>query len=63
MVSLVDGVLLAALVGTNACVLPLYLKLKRLDRAQAEYGRAVLDNTLSLVATLASTAEILAAWG
>ncbi|MCF4129177.1 hypothetical protein [Methylobacterium sp. SyP6R] len=41
MVSLVDGVLLAALVGTNACVLPLYLKLKRLDRAQAEYGRAV----------------------
>ncbi|TGE00650.1 hypothetical protein [Methylobacterium nonmethylotrophicum] len=40
MVSLVDGVLLAALVGTNACVLPLYLKLKRLDRAQAEYGRA-----------------------
>ena len=41
MVSLVDGVLLAALIGTNACVLPLYLKLKRLDRAQAEYGRAV----------------------
>ncbi|BAQ47205.1 MULTISPECIES: hypothetical protein [Methylobacterium] len=41
MVSLVDGVLLAALVGTTACVLPLYLKLKRLDRAQAEYGRAV----------------------
>ncbi|KMO28361.1 hypothetical protein [Methylobacterium aquaticum] len=41
MVSLVDGVLLAALVGTNACVLPLYLKLKRLDRAQAEYGQAV----------------------
>jgi len=28
-----------------------------------EYGRAVLDNTLALVATLASTAEILAAWG
>lgn len=29
----------------------------------AEYGRAVLENTLALVATLASTAEILAAWG
>ena len=28
-----------------------------------EYGQAVLDNTLALVATLASTAEILAAWG
>ena len=28
-----------------------------------EYGRAVLDNTLALVATLASTAEILTAWG
>jgi nicotinamidase-related amidase len=28
-----------------------------------EYGQAVLDNTLALVATLASTAEILGAWG
>lgn len=28
-----------------------------------EYGQAVLDNTLALVATLASTAEILSAWG
>ncbi len=41
MASLVDGVLLTALVATSACVVPMYLKLKRLDRAQAEYGRAV----------------------
>jgi hypothetical protein len=39
--SLVDGVLLVALVATSACVLPMYLKLKRLDRTQAEYGAAV----------------------
>ena len=41
MTPLVDGVLLVALVGTSACVLPMYLKLKRLDRTQAEYGRAM----------------------
>jgi len=41
MTSLVDGVLLAALLGTCACVVPMYLKLKRLDRTQAEYGRAM----------------------
>ena len=41
MASLVDGVLLVALVGTSACVVPMYLKLKRLDRTQAEYGRAM----------------------
>jgi hypothetical protein len=41
MASLVDGVLFAALVGTCACVVPMYLKLKRLDRTQAEYGRAM----------------------
>jgi nicotinamidase-related amidase len=29
----------------------------------AEYARAVLDNTLDLVATLATTADVLAAWG
>jgi nicotinamidase-related amidase len=28
-----------------------------------DYARAVLDNTLALVATLPSTAEVLAAWG
>ncbi len=41
MTTLVDGVLLAALVGTSACVVPMYIKLKRLDRTQAEYGRAM----------------------
>ncbi|GJD52811.1 hypothetical protein OPKNFCMD_5578 [Methylobacterium crusticola] len=41
MAALVDGVLLAALAGTSACVVPMYLKLKRLDRTQAEYGRAM----------------------
>ena len=40
MTGLVDGVLLAALLGTTACVVPMYLKLKRLDRTQAESGRA-----------------------
>ncbi|GEP03165.1 hypothetical protein [Methylobacterium oxalidis] len=44
MASLVDGVLLAALVGTSACVVPMYLKLKRLDRAQAAYGRAMAES-------------------
>lgn len=42
MASLVDGILLAALVSTCACVVPMYLKLKRLDRTQAEYGRAMV---------------------
>ncbi|MGV7034609.1 hypothetical protein [Methylobacterium symbioticum] len=41
MTGLVDFVLLAALAGTSACVVPMYLKLKRLDRTQAEYGRAM----------------------
>lgn len=41
MTSLVDVVLMAALAGTCACVVPMYLKLKRLDRTQAEYGRAM----------------------
>jgi hypothetical protein len=49
MVSLIDGVLLVALVATSACVLPLYVKLKRLDRAQAEYGRAVAASGQALV--------------
>ncbi len=46
--SLVDGVLLLALVATSACVVPMYLKLKRLDRAQAEYGAAVAASGLVL---------------
>ncbi|MFE1600189.1 hypothetical protein [Methylobacterium sp. ID0610] len=46
--SLVDGVLLAALVLTCACVLPMYLKLKRLDRVQAEYGRAFAQTSQAL---------------
>ena len=29
----------------------------------AEYAQAVIDNTLALVATVTTTAEILAAWG
>ncbi|KQP55208.1 hypothetical protein ASG40_09490 [Methylobacterium sp. Leaf399] len=39
MTPLVDTVLLLALIATSACVVPMYLKLKRLDRTQAEYGR------------------------
>ena len=46
--SLVDGILLLALVATSACVVPMYLKLKRLDRAQAEYGAAVAASGLAL---------------
>jgi hypothetical protein len=46
--SLVDAVLLAALVLTCACVLPMYLKLKRLDRTQAEYGRAFAQSSRAL---------------
>ena len=46
--SLVDAVLLGALVLTSACVLPMYLKLKRLDRIQAEYGRAFAQTSDAL---------------
>ncbi|WP_018260419.1 hypothetical protein [Methylobacterium sp. WSM2598] len=46
--SLVDGVLLGALVLTCLCVVPMYLKLKRLDRVQAEYGRAFAQTSQAL---------------
>ncbi len=46
--SLVDGILLIALVATSACVVPMYLKLKRLDRVQAEYGAAVTASGIAL---------------
>ncbi|GAA0274642.1 hypothetical protein LNAOJCKE_4151 [Methylorubrum aminovorans] len=46
--SLVDGILLIALVATSACVVPMYLKLKRLDRTQAEYGAAVAASGVAL---------------
>lgn len=46
---LVDAILLSALVGTCACVIPMYLKLRRLDRTQAEYGQAVLASGDALV--------------
>lgn len=49
MASWIDGVLLTALVGTSACVVPMYLKLKRLDRAQAAYGRAMAQSGDALV--------------
>ncbi len=44
MTPLVDTILLLALVGTSACVVPMYLKLKRLDRTQAEYGRILTQS-------------------
>ncbi|MBX9931924.1 MAG: hypothetical protein K2Y56_10365 [Methylobacterium sp.] len=44
MTPLVDTVLLLALVVTSACVVPMYLKLKRLDRTQAEYGRIFAES-------------------
>ncbi|KQP29947.1 hypothetical protein ASF49_14840 [Methylobacterium sp. Leaf104] len=40
----VDTILLVALVATSACVVPMYLKLKRLDRTQAEYGRILTQS-------------------
>ena len=40
----VDTILLIALVATSACVVPMYLKLKRLDRTQAEYGRILMQS-------------------
>jgi hypothetical protein len=46
--SLIDGILLVALVTTSACVVPMYLKLKRLDRTQAEYGAAVAASGVAL---------------
>ncbi|RVU15607.1 hypothetical protein [Methylobacterium oryzihabitans] len=46
--SVVDAVLFAALLLTCACVLPMYLKLKRLDRVQAEYGRAFAETSRAL---------------
>ena len=44
----VDTILLVALVATSACVVPMYLKLKRLDRTQAEYGAAVAASGVAL---------------
>ncbi|MGY2047693.1 hypothetical protein [Methylobacterium sp. JK268] len=46
--SLVDGILLGALVLTCLCVVPMYLKLKRLDRVQAEYGHAFAQTSHAL---------------
>ena len=48
MTPLVDTMLLAALVATSACVVPMYLKLKRLDRTQAEYGRRLAESGQAL---------------
>lgn len=48
MTPLVDTVLLLALVVTSACVVPMYLKLKRLDRTQAEYGRIFAESGQAL---------------
>ena len=44
----VDTILLVALVATSACVVPMYLKLKRLDRTQAEYGRILTQSGQAL---------------
>lgn len=44
----VDTILLLALVVTSACVVPMYLKLKRLDRTQAEYGRIFAESGQAL---------------
>lgn len=48
MTPLVDTILLLALVATSACVVPMYLKLKRLDRTQAEYGRILTQSGQAL---------------
>lgn len=44
----VDTILLLALMATSACVVPMYLKLKRLDRTQAEYGRILTQSGQAL---------------
>lgn len=44
----VDTVLLVALMATSACVVPMYWKLKRLDRTQAEYGRILAQSGRAL---------------
>ena len=44
MTPLADTILLLALAATSACVVPMYLKLKRLDRTQAEYGRILTQS-------------------
>lgn len=48
MTPFVDTILLLALVVTSACVVPMYLKLKRLDRTQAEYGRIFAESGQAL---------------
>ena len=41
MFSLVEGALFVALVVTTACLLPMYLRLKRLDKYNAQYGEMI----------------------
>ncbi|MDQ0506675.1 hypothetical protein [Xanthobacter agilis] len=46
----VDILLLAALVATTVCVVMLYRRLSRLDRLNADYGRALEDAAKALTA-------------
>lgn len=46
----VDLLLLGALVATTVCVVIMYRKLNRLDRLNADYGRALADAAQALTA-------------
>ncbi|MFG1400464.1 hypothetical protein [Xanthobacter sediminis] len=46
----VDILLLAALLATTVCVVTLYRRLSRLDRLNADYGRALADAAQALTA-------------
>ena len=48
MFSLVEGALFVALVLTTACLLPMYLRLKRLDRYQAQFEAMIASSSHTL---------------
>ncbi|MCJ2048340.1 hypothetical protein [Methylobacterium sp. J-070] len=49
MFSLAEALLFAALVATTACLVPMYLRLKRLDRYHAQYRDMVDWSACALV--------------
>lgn len=48
MFSLIEGVLLGALVMTTACVVPMYQRLKRFDRYHAQYRDMIETSSRTL---------------
>jgi hypothetical protein len=49
MFSLAEALLFAALIATTACLIPMYLRLKRLDRYHAQYRDMVDWSACALV--------------